>query len=382
MKILMMASGTPHSSLTHRIVALGRELVARGHEVTMIAPSFDKHSHWKLDNPATMDGITMVYPVQFRTRSFLLNLLPYVVSAGLEVLRRRYDVLYLYKPTPITIVGVLARLVKRRPVVLDMDDLGSEVMRIEGQPKLIWRLVELCERLAARQARAIVAASRLLEGEFRARFPRKTVLRLPNGVDPQEFTPAAGTSERPVRIVFFGMLSRTRIVAPLIEALPEVIERVGREAVAVEILGDGPCRGELEALADRLGVSANITFRGWTTFEQLGEYAAEGDIAICVMPDERTTAACSNQKVFQYMALGLSPIVSRVGDLPLYVEDGQAGLVVPASDSAALAEAIVELMGRPEKRQALAKRARHLAETRYAWSILAGQLESLLEKVR
>jgi glycogen(starch) synthase len=236
--------------------------------------------------------------------------------------------------------------------------------------------------LAAQQARGIVAASRLLEGEFSARFPHKLILRLPNGVDPQEFEAGAAVRDRPVHIVFFGILSRTRILQPLIEALPQVISQVGQAAVSVEILGDGPCRPELEALSTRLGVSANMTFRGWTTFSQLGRYVRAGDIAICVMPQERTTAACSNQKIFQYMALGLSLVVSNVGDLPLYVEDGKAGLVVPAGDSGALAGAITELITHSEKRQALAKRARTLAETEYSWSTLAGRLERFLENTR
>ncbi len=379
MKILMLSSGTPGSSLTHRIVSLGRELVKRGHTVTMIAPSFDKHSHFRTDAPATIDGITMVYPFQFKTRSFLLNLLPYIVSAAVEVLRRRSDLIYLYKPTPATIVGLLARWLKRTPVVLDLDDLGSEVMRIEGQPAPIYRLVAACERLAARQAAGIVVASRLLEHELGEYAPGTPILRLPNGVDPSRFVPRRAS--RAPRIVFFGLLSRTSILTPLFEALPSLIEQVGRDQVHVEILGDGQCRTDFEQLVARLGVADVVSFRGWTTFEQLTQYTAAGDIAICIMPLERTTAACSNQKVFQYEAMELCTVVSRVGDLPLYVADGQAGVIVPASDAPALATALAKLIQDAPRRRQLAKAGRQLAQSQFAWSVLAGQLDQLLQEV-
>ena len=85
--------------------------------------------------------------------------------------------------------------------------------------------------------------------------------------------------------------------------------------------------------------------------------------------------------MFQYQALGLATVVTRVGDLPLYVENGEAGVVVEAGDKAGLTDALVSLLSDNTRRNNLAKRARVLAETRYAWSILASQIVKLLETV-
>jgi glycosyltransferase involved in cell wall biosynthesis len=382
MKILMLTSGTPNSRMTHRIVALGRELVRRGHDVSLVAPRLDRHSGWQLDMPETMDGVRMIYPYQFRTKSYLLNLLPYIFSVSFTVLGQKADLIYLYKPTPATIPALLAKWFKRTPIVLDMDDLGSEVMQIEGQPAVMWKLVAVCERIAAQSANAIVAVSRLLMNEYASRYPEKPLLRLPNGVDPAEFIPVTPARKRKPRIIFFGILNRTRIVAPLLAALPEVIASVGSDQVEVEILGDGLQRKELEAISMRLGLTDNVHFRGWTRFEELSDYAASGDIAICVMPDERTTAACSNQKVFQYQALELATIVSRVGDLPLYVEDGKAGVIVAPEDPKELAAAIVALLSDRAKRRSVTTRGRELAVGTYSWSRLAHQLEAFMESVK
>jgi glycosyltransferase involved in cell wall biosynthesis len=383
LKVLMMGSGTPNSSLTHRLASLGSELARRGHHVSMIAPSLDRHSGWQLDNPPVLKGIHMIYPWQFRTKSFLLNLLPYLVSASTEALRQSADVIYVAKPTPATLMAVVPKWLKRTPIVLDMDDLGAEVMRLEGHPAAIWRLVAACEWLLARQATAIVAASRFLEREFTSRFvARKPVLRLPNGVDPVEFRPGVSSLSRPPHLIFFAMLGRSEILRAVLEALPAVVQKLGSAAVHLEVLGDGPARAELEAVTQGLGLAENVLFRGWTTFAELSRYVATGDIGICIVPNDKTVVAASSQKVFQYHALGLATIVTAVGDLPEYVEGGRAGVVVPVCDRAALERALVDMLCDPAQCLRLATRGRMLAETRYAWSVLGVRLEEFLEAVR
>jgi glycosyltransferase involved in cell wall biosynthesis len=347
----------------------------------MIAPTYDKHSDWKLDRPAELDGIRMVYPPQLRSKSVILNLLPYMIGAAVSVLRQPADVVYFSKPTPATVVGVLAKWRRRTPVVLDMDDLGAEVMRGEGQPALMWRLVMASERLASRQASGLVGASRLLERLFQAHYRGKPVLRLSNGVDPAEFRVLPAAPDARPRIIFFGILNQTEVMGPVLDALPELIARVGRELVQVEIMGDGASRRDLELRAHQLGLSDNVHFRGWTTYDQFAANVSAGDIALCIMPESRTTAACSNQKVFQYMAMGLSVVVSDVGDLPLYVEGGAAGTVVPAGDSPALADALARLLSNTPERQSKAQRGLELARGRYSWSELAAQLEQFLKEV-
>ena len=381
MKILILASTTPHSTLTHRMVALGRELVVRGHEVTMIAPSRDKHSGWKLDRPETIDGIRMVYPWQLPSKSTLVTLLPYLLGAAFTVLKHRASVIYISKPTPVTVVGLIAKWRYGTPVILDMDDLGAEVMKGEGQPAYMWRLVMASERLAARNASGLVGVSRLLERLFLAHYRGKPVLRLPNGVDPKEFAMKPLSPARRPRIVFFGILNQTGVMGPVLKALPRVIEAVGLDKVTVDIMGDGKSRKELEAMRNKLGLARNVTFHGWTTYAQFMQLVEAEDIALCVMPESRTTAACSNQKVFQYMAMGLSVIVSDVGDLPQYVASGEAGMVVPAGDDKALSDAIIALLEQPQERRRMAGRGRELARTTYSWSTLAGQLEKFMREV-
>ena len=344
MNILLLASATPHSPLVHTPLEIGRQLAESGHSVTMLALTADKYSKWQPDQPPVLHGVRIKYPFQLRTKS-QLNLLPYLVHTSLLTVIHKYDLIYVYKSTPIAAIGVLPKWFRRSRLVLHTDDLDWEVMKEQEQPKAMWLIVKWCERLLARNTDAIVAGSRLLETDYRRRFPSKPILRLPNGVDPTEFKPAP-TPElgRVPRLIFFGILGRTRILSVLLKSLPAVIQTLGPDRVQVEILGDGPCREEIEGISKKLKLTNNVHFRGWTTYDQLHSYISYGDVGLCVMPRERTTEACSNQKIFQYMALGLATVVSDVGDLPLYTEDGHAGLIVPSGDTHQLSQAIQTLL--------------------------------------
>ena len=62
--------------------------------------------------------------------------------------------------------------------------------------------------------------------------------------------------------------------------------------------------------------------------------------------------------VVEAMAHGTPPIVSNVGGMPELVEHGVSGLVVPASDPRALANAIVDLFRHPAKRIEMGRQAK------------------------
>lgn len=380
MKILMFASATPHSPLAHRPLALGRELVKRGHEVTLVTPSSDKYSKGQLDNPSVMDGVKMLYPYQFNTGVQVIDLLPYLVHASFLGLLHRADISYLSKANPATMPGVIAKWFGRAKLVLDSDDLDAEVMKAQHQPAPMWLLVALCEKIASHSSDAIVSASRLLFDQYHQKFPETPGLRVSNGVDVGEF-PLAPSRNRTPHIVFFGMMGRTNILDPVIKSLPQVIEMLGTKAVTLDLIGDGPARKQLEKLVSDLDLTDNVHFLGFKSYDQLQDLTAKDDIALCIMPKEISTAACSNQKVFQYMSMGLATIVTSVGDLPLYVQNGTAGMVVPPANTTAIANAIADLLTDADLRKNLASEGHKLAHTAYSWHELAGSVDHLLEQI-
>lgn len=375
-KLLMLSTGSYKGTLTIRLRDLARHL-AKDFDVSVMSPSADKYNDFKPDYSLKPEGHKLVQPWQLATRSPIVNLIPYLFTSLFHIVKSRADVVYIYKPTPITVLGLVPRLWGRR-VVLDMDDLGSEVMKLEGQSGLNVALVAFSERIAMRFASQVVVTSSLLEAEVKARYPRKPVLVLPNGVEPSDY---AETPQKPLRngVYYFGAINRLDLIEDLLRAAADVVKEF--PDAKFTIAGGGSALESAQQLVRELGIEKSVTFTGWlTNMHAVQQHTQFGDIGICYQPDGRTNRAASNMKVFQYMAMHTVPVVSNVGDLHSYVRDGKAGVVVAPGDSTQLAEAITSLLRDTKRRTQLTQESFKLATTTHSWQQRARELRAFIEQ--
>jgi hypothetical protein len=110
MRMLMLGSGSYKSSLTYfRLVALGKQLSERDYDIRLVLPSADKYNNYTPDKAAKIPGITLIQPWQPATKHDILNLLPYLVTALIASIRARPQLIFIDKPTPISIIGLISR---------------------------------------------------------------------------------------------------------------------------------------------------------------------------------------------------------------------------------------------------------------------------------
>ena len=144
---------------------------------------------------------------------------------------------------------------------------------------------------------------------------------------------AAGIDPVSGRILFVGRLVEKKGAAVLLAAL-RVLAAEGYE---LHIVGDGPLRPDLEAVAEGL----RVTFLGALHRTELArEYAAA---SVVVFPSVLATSGDQDGlpvALLEAMAAGRPVIASALPGLADAVEDGRSGLVVPSGDAAALAAAI------------------------------------------
>jgi glycosyltransferase involved in cell wall biosynthesis len=121
---------------------------------------------------------------------------------------------------------------------------------------------------------------------------------------------------------------------------------------ALVVLGEGPERPVLEALARELGVADRVYLRG-----------REPDVAawlrrasVLVHPARWEGFGLG---VLEAMLAGLPVVAARVSSLPELVADGETGILVPADDPSALALAVARALEEPELGRAGEARARH-----------------------
>jgi colanic acid/amylovoran biosynthesis glycosyltransferase len=186
------------------------------------------------------------------------------------------------------------------------------------------------------QASRLVAQSRFIRAELvRAGAPNEKVRVLPIGIPlPPDSPSIAG--ERAV--LFVGRLVEVKGCGDLLRAVSGL-----PETPAVTVIGDGPLRGELEALASELRVP--VRFLGTQSPDFIAQ-AMSKHAMLCVPSKVAPTGAREGfGMVFLEAAAHRMPVVSYAsGGVPEAVLDGQTGLLAPEGDVAALARNIQRLL--------------------------------------
>ncbi len=132
------------------------------------------------------------------------------------------------------------------------------------------------------------------------------------------------------------------------------------------IAGEGPLRGELEALARELGVAEQVAFTGFLSQEALKQQLDGAHVFL--HPSE--LGADGNQEgvpnsMLEAMAVGLPVVATRHGGIPEAVEEGVSGYLVAERDDAALAGAMRRLAQDPDRYAEAGRAAARAAAERF-----------------
>ncbi|HSA54786.1 MAG TPA: glycosyltransferase [Gemmatimonadaceae bacterium] len=179
-----------------------------------------------------------------------------------------------------------------------------------------------------------------------------------HGLDLAEF-PFQPGGRVPNRIIAVGRLSIRKGFDYLLRAVAQLAAR--RRDVIVEMVGDGPERQALRALAADLGIAGQVLFRGWLPFHEARNAMCRA--SVLVHPSDGLGDGLPNV-VREAMAVGTPVIASRVAGIPDAIGDG-CGVLVPPRDVEALAAAIGQLLESPAERERIAERARERVEQQY-----------------
>ena len=150
------------------------------------------------------------------------------------------------------------------------------------------------------------------------------------------------------KLIAIGKLKEQKQFSLLLSAFAMVRSRVGARLL---ILGEGPLRGELEALIARLGLDGAVDLPGFVPDPH--PYLARADLFVLSSAWEGF-----GNVILEALACG-TPVVST--DCPSgpreILEDGRYGKLVPVGDAAALARSILASLGKDHDRTALMARA-------------------------
>jgi glycosyltransferase involved in cell wall biosynthesis len=136
------------------------------------------------------------------------------------------------------------------------------------------------------------------------------------------------------------------------------------------LIGDGPLRASLTALAAASGIGDRVVFTGER--DDVGRLLAMLDLV--VVPSH--TEGMSNA-LLEAMAMARPVLATDVGGNPDVVEDGRTGQLVPPGDAAALAAAMLELIESPEAAAEMGRAARRAVAERFSLERMVSRYEQL-----
>lgn len=196
-----------------------------------------------------------------------------------------------------------------------------------------------------------------------------------NPVDTIRFTPigeVAVIKPDKVNVFFAGRLEERKGIHYLIDAVPEILAAcpnvnfiiVGADSNTAA--GNASVLAELKSRLELSGAAAAVSFVSHVPLTEMPSYYRSADI--CVVPSLYENAPYT---VLEALATGKPVIGSNAGGTPEYIADDETGLVVPAKDSKALAQAIISLVSDEDKRKAMGIRAREQALGLYEKKVIA-----------
>jgi glycosyltransferase involved in cell wall biosynthesis len=190
---------------------------------------------------------------------------------------------------------------------------------------------------------------------------------IPNGVDLAVFSDRGG-SNRLRTVVTVANLRPEKSHETLIAAAASLAD--SHPELRYQIVGDGPRRGELEALAVARGVADRVQFLGHR--EDVPAILAAADAFVLPSRSE----AFPNGAI-EAMAAGLPVIASAVGGLVDLIDHGRTGLLTAPGDSASLASALQYLIDDRERAMAIGRAARAEVQRRYSFDRMIAAFEDL-----
>jgi len=341
--------------------SLAKELVRKGHQVTIITTRTESDSPWQ----ETVDGIEVR-----RTLSFGKHFVGWILSSLVAAIptctrAQAFDLIHCHT-FAFALGGRLASSLYGKPLVITVH--SSHFLRLASRP-----LMRPPLKLVLSKADVLLSTSREIDRVVRELLPGAATYPIVNGIDTQRFKatePMLQRNANDVIVVCPRRLVEKNGVEFLIRAVPLV--RSDRN-LRVYIAGDGPLAGYLKRLARELGVGDRITFLGSVANDRMPGLYSSADLIVIPSLIEATSIAA-----LEAMACKRVVAASRVGGLPEIIDDSVGILFEPRSPEA-IARAIEKAM-KSEAIDQMGTLARKRVEANWSIASVAGFHEQIYWK--
>jgi 1,2-diacylglycerol 3-alpha-glucosyltransferase len=343
--------------VTISVETLRRGLESSGHEAWVFGP--------RLTGAEDASVRVVRYPsIPVATYPEFALAVPYSRRIERLVSALAFDVIHAHHPF---LLGPAARRLARRtrrPLIFTYHTRYEKYAHYVPLPLSLVQAAAL--RISAgfaAQADAVLAPSAVIRDELHARGVRAPIAVVPTGVDLERFRPgdreaarrSLGVGEGEPLVLYVGRLDREKSVDRVLAAFERVASTI--PAARLVLVGQGTEAARLRRTAASLPVAERIRFLGLRPHDSLAECYQAADVFLFASETETQGLVLA-----EAAACGLPAVAVDAPGCDEVVRDGHTGILTKG-DPAALAEAAIGLLLDPERRRAMARRAREVAES-------------------
>ena len=291
-------------------------------------------------------------------------------------LAHSYDLIYANTPKAL-IVGAIASLLSRRPLVYHLHDIISPAHFSKTNRTL---LVTLANRFADQ----VIANSVASQAAFVEAGGNPALCAVVyNGFRPETYrVPAAERSqirstlgiENQFLIGHFSRLSPWKGQHILIEALTHCPEDVTALLVGDALFGEQSYVQQLKDQVERLGLRSRVKFLGFRA--NIPQLMSACDLVV----HSSTAPEPFGRVIVEAMLCGTPVVAAAAGGATELIENGETGWLCPPDQPQALAEIILNCRHSPQEQQAMAQQAKTYAHEKFDLAIINQQINALLSQ--
>ncbi|WP_122642441.1 glycosyltransferase family 4 protein [Luxibacter massiliensis] len=359
-------------------------LTDAGYQVDLITTTFQ---HWekaqrnigKIKQENYTFGLKFIYEPGYKKNVDLKRILSHRTAAkNLAALLEQegdYDLLYAEIP-PNDVAYAAAAYARRKgiPFVADVNDLWPEAMRMVLDIPVVSSVLFYPLKRDAEKVYSLVSGVVGTSDEYRDRpfknqrrdVPKATVYVgneitvFDEGAKKNEAAVIKGPEE--FWVTYAGTIGTSYDIRTMVLAAEELVKR-GHSNIKMKILGGGPMKDELEALARDKKIK-NVEFAGYAPYDKMAAYLKKSDILVNSFVKKAPQSIVT--KIGDYLAAGKPMINTCMSpEFRKKVEQDGFGVNIMPEDTSILADAIEDLYKNEEKRLAMGRKARQIAKEQF-----------------
>lgn len=407
MKILYVSQYFPPemAAPAARVGELSRHWVRAGHDVTVltgfpnhptgVVPPEYRRKFRRLVSRETLDGVRVVrtWLLPFPNRRAFKRMLNYVSffvsSACTGLFLSRPDVIIATSPQ--LLVGLsgwwLARC-KRVPLVFEVRDLWPESLAAVGMGKsdsLLHRLLGKLAGFLYRHCEHIVVVTPAFKTHVMEYWsvPPEKISTVQNGVETDLFSPQPSgletrrelSAEDKFVVCYIGTMGLAHGLETIVDAAG--ILQDSAPAVLFLLVGEGAEKDRVVSLVRARGLT-NVRLLGQQPREKIPTFLSAADLCLVLLKKTELFKTVIPTKMLECMACGRPVILAVDGQARQIMEEAKAGIFVEPENSAALAQAILQLRADAQLRASLGACGRDYILSHFSRERTAGEYIDVL----